>query len=63
MESSEKYVSHIKHTLEKNNLRHLVTVSHALATPKLVKEFVAKAEFIDLLDSDVQGAEFDLFED
>ena len=63
VESSEKYVSHIKHTLEKNNLRNLVTVSHALATPKLVKEFISKAKFINLLDSDIQGAEFDLFED
>jgi len=42
VESSEKYVSHIKHTLEKNHLRHLVTVSHALATPKLVKEVKEK---------------------
>lgn len=63
VESSEKYVSHIKHTLEKNNLRHLVTVSDALATPKLVKEFVEKAEFIDLLYSDIEGAEFELFKD
>lgn len=63
VESSEKYVSYIKHTLEKNNLRNLVTVSHAPATPKLVKEFLSKVEFIDLLDSDIQEAEFDLFED
>ena len=40
-----------------------MTVSHALATPKLVKEFVEKAEFIDLLYSDIEGAEFELFKD
>ena len=38
----------IKHTLEKNNLRHLVTVTRRPGDSKVGERVFMKAEFIDL---------------
>ena len=63
VEASDVYVSNMMHTLSKNDLVNSVKVEHSMATPALLTKFLTQVEYVDILDSDIQGAEFDLFAD
>jgi hypothetical protein len=63
VEASAEYVANMEHTVAKNGLQEQITISHALATPELLKKFLSGTKYVDLLDSDIQGSEFDLLAD